>query len=151
MTSKYDESQYRRSWNTAITDVDPILAKKFKTGLEKFFLYNFENPFYLWVTVCAEGECAQQKGRVQPVQAQLTRMDVDVLWEQKCWDQAWAKRGDLKRDEEADLTSRAKEKRMRVEEGASRGGRGRRAQLYGERVYVQRTRRGKHSYRTRRE
>ena len=49
----------------------------------------------------------------------LTRMDVDVMWEQKCWDQAWAKRGDLERDEEADLTSRAKEKRRRVEEGAS--------------------------------
>jgi hypothetical protein len=46
----------------------------------------------------------------------LTRMDVYVMWEQKCWDQAWAKRGDLERDVEADLNSRAKEKRMRVEE-----------------------------------
>jgi hypothetical protein len=46
-------------------------------------------------------------------------MDVDVMLEQKCWDQAWAKRGDLDRDEEADLTSRAKERRRRVEEGAS--------------------------------
>jgi hypothetical protein len=36
-----------------------------------------------------------------------------------CWDQAWAKRGDLEGDEEADLTSRAKWKRMIVEEGAS--------------------------------
>ena len=30
-----------------------------------------------------------------------------------------AQRGDLERDEEADLTSRAKENRRRVEEGAS--------------------------------
>ena len=50
-------------------------------------------------------------------------MDVDVMWKQKCWDQAWAKRGDLERDEEADLASRAKEKRRRVEEGASMKGR----------------------------
>ena len=49
----------------------------------------------------------------------LTWMDVNVMWEKKCWDQAWTQRGDLERDEEADLTSRAKEKRMRVEEGAS--------------------------------
>ena len=28
----------------------------------------------------------------------LTRMNVDVMWEQKCWDQAWAKRRDLERD-----------------------------------------------------
>jgi hypothetical protein len=43
-------------------------------------------------------------------QCKLTRMDVIVMWEQK--------RGDLERDEEPDLTSRAKEKRRRVEEGA---------------------------------
>jgi hypothetical protein len=42
----------------------------------------------------------------------LTRMDADVMWEQKCWDQAWTKRGDLEREKEVDLTSRAKEKRM---------------------------------------
>jgi hypothetical protein len=41
----------------------------------------------------------------------LTRMHGDVMWEQKCWDQAWDKRGDLETGEEADLTSRAKEKR----------------------------------------
>ena len=46
-------------------------------------------------------------------------MDVNVMWEQKCWDHTWAKRGDLERKEEADLASRAKEKRRRVEEGAS--------------------------------
>ena len=32
---------------------------------------------------------------------------------------AWIKKGDLKRDEESDRTSRAKEKRRRVEEVAS--------------------------------
>ena len=52
-------------------------------------------------------------------QCKITRMDVDVMWEQKCWDQAWVKRGDLERDEEANLTSRAKEKRRSVEEGVS--------------------------------
>jgi hypothetical protein len=61
-----------------------------------------------------------------------------------------AKREDLERDEEADLTSRNKEKRIRVEEGASMKRR-RRALLYGERGYVQRTRRGEHSYRIRQE
>ena len=39
--------------------------------------------------------------------------------EQKRWDQAWAQIGDLERDEEVDLTSRAKETRSRDEEGAS--------------------------------
>jgi hypothetical protein len=46
-------------------------------------------------------------------------MDVDIMWEKKCWDQALAQRGDLERGKKADLTRRAKEKRMRVEEGAN--------------------------------
>ena len=50
----------------------------------------------------------------------LIRMDVDVLWEKKCWDQAWTSRGVLERDEEADLSNKTQEKRRRVEEGVSK-------------------------------
>ena len=69
------------------------------------------------VRIQQRGSVLNKRGEFN--RCKLTRMDVDVMWEQKCWDQAWAKREDLERDEEADLTSRAKEKRMRAEEGAS--------------------------------
>jgi hypothetical protein len=69
------------------------------------------------VWIQQRGSVLNKRGEFK--RCKLIQMDVNVMWEQKCWDQAWAKTGDLEREEEADLTSRAKEKRRRVKEGAS--------------------------------
>jgi hypothetical protein len=48
------------------------------------------------------------------------RLNVDVEWEEKCWEQAWSKRTGLELDEEDSIASKAKEKRKRQEEGGSK-------------------------------
>ena len=50
----------------------------------------------------------------------LTRLDVDVEGEKKCWEQAWSKRGGLELDEEDGLASKVNERRTRQEEGGSK-------------------------------
>jgi hypothetical protein len=71
----------------------------------------------------------------------LTRIDVDVTWEKKCWDQAGLReetwRGMRRQTWPAEPRRTGGEWKR---ERAWRGGRERRAQLYGERVCVQRTR-----------